>query len=168
MKLAPIALLAALASAGAAHAGEVSGSTDYTHQITSMTMHGTFKSTSTFDMPVTGQFHNQGEEFKPNVRLTPKSLLGYWPLTVASPGDFVVTTVHASGGNAADIGSNPANGTITLSKDVPLDKAATAGATAFTRALTGDQFYIGLYSVQSMTTSEQPTTVDVTLTAYGQ
>lgn len=167
MKLAPIALLAAaLVTAGAANAGTVSDKTDLTHEANVMQISGKFAATSTFITPTHGTFVNKGEQYKGGDVLLAKTLLGFWHMTVNSPGDFVVTGINATGGNATDIGSDPTNGTITMSTSTPQNQGATANTTAIKGTLAQDKFFIGLYNMNRMTTSAEPTTVNVLVTSY--
>ncbi len=167
MKLAPIALLAAaLVTAGATNAATVSDHTNLLHEANASSFSGKFQATSTFIPPSAGTFANKGTLYRVGSSLIPKTLLGYWPMTVNSPGDIKVTAVNATGGNAADIGTDPTNGTITLSTEPPQNQGATANMTAIQGTIKQDKFYIGLYNMKSMTTSAEPTNVSVIVTSY--
>ncbi|EBH8951786.1 hypothetical protein MVS59_004906 [Salmonella enterica] len=167
MKHARLALLAAsLAATGAVHAATFGASPTQNNTVAVNTINGKIEFNSTFSGPSFTPFHNSGSLYATDRTLSPKTLLGYWKVTANEASDLAVTQISSSGGNASSISANPNDGTTTLSSDIPMDLGGTPNKAAASGLQAHDEVYIGLYSMNRMTTNAMPTDVQLTVTSY--
>ncbi|ELE9461108.1 hypothetical protein RBV54_004849 [Salmonella enterica] len=167
MKHARLALLAAaITISGAANAYSISSLPAHTHVGTITGLDGVVSFSSTFKPPHSDGFVNESAIYTTNLKLEAKTLLGYWTLHIASDSDIAATAVSATGGNAQDIGTNPNDGTITLSRDKPADLNPAANSSAASGLAANDLIYLGLFDMKGLVTKADPTHVHVVLTSY--